>query len=292
MQWLITVPCWGSEYIEKFKTCTLPSINSALSEIKSPARFVIHTENPNAFVGAEFKGPVEFHAVPLGRCLYTTFGNAHREILELAEDGECIAFLTADIIVSKECFANAEKRFRDGKRAIVITAARTLAKPIECPIGASSVDLLEWSFSHKHPVTEGCYWGRGRNTVTWALYFEGEHGTVLRAFHLHPFALVNDRPLYFNRETVDLDLLERFSHDEIHVVTDPSEMSFAEISGAEKSIPQGVPLCVDSTVAWARHHTTKLHRWLFGHRIVIRGTAEDTHDVAPAEEILGILGPQ
>ncbi len=290
MNWLLSCPVWGDQYIETFKVATLPALNAALKDIAGPVRFVIHTDNPAAFIGAPFKGSVRFLPVPVEKCLYTTFGNCHREILEIADDGECIAFLTADIVVSKECFVNAERRFDSGKRAIVVTAARTLATPIECPIGATSRDLLEWSFTHLHPVTQGCYWGVGRNPVTWAMYFEGQSGTVLRAFHLHPAFVVNDRPLYFDRTTVDLDLLERYSHEEIHVVVDPSEMSFAEISGLDKSLPQGIPLCVDSVVAWARHHTTPMHRHLFTHRIVVRGTGDDHLDEEPAREILGILG--
>jgi hypothetical protein len=96
--------------------------------------------------------------------------------------------------------------------------------------------------------------------------------------------------LYFNRETVDLDLLERFERDEIHVVTDPAEMSFAEISGLDKAIPQGQELCINSVVRWAKQNTTPIQRWLFGHRIVVSGTGDDHLDEAPATEILGILG--
>lgn len=290
MRWMIGVPVWGSQYIERFIRGTLPAINAALREIDGDVRFVVHTDDPSAFVGVGFRGRVQFYPVPWGNCLYTTFGNAHRELLELAGDGDALVFLTADIVVSRECFANAERRFAEGKRAIVVTAARTLATEVDCPVGMSARELIEWSFAHRHPVTDGCYWGKGRNTVTWAIYFEGEHGTVLRAFHLHPFAVLNDRPLYFDRETVDLDLLERYGPREIHVVTDPDEMAFAEVSGLDKDVPQGDVLNTNSVVDWARGNTTRLHRWLFQHRIVVRGSDGDHLDEAPAAEILGVLG--
>lgn len=286
MRWVLACPVWGARYIETFLTATLPAINAALREAKGNARFIIHTDDPAAFIGAQFGGPVEFRPVFAGRCLYSTFGNCHREVLQMAEHGDYIAFLTADIIVSRECFANAEARFAEGKRAVVVTAARTLATPAECPVGASAREVLEFSFGHRHPVTDGCFWGKGRNPVTWAVYFEGKNSTVLRAFHLHPFAVVADRPLYFDRETVDLDLLDCFDREEIHVVTSPDEMAFAEISGLDKSLPQGEPLCVASVVRWARAHTTPLQRWLFTHRIVVRGTGDDHVDEAPAAEIL------
>ena len=290
MNFVIGVPVWGEWYTKIFLQATLPSLNAALESISGKARFVIHTDKPESFADAKFKGDVEFYPVPIGRELYLTFGNCHRELLELADDGDAIVFMTADIIVSQECFINSEKRFDEGKRAIIITAARTLATPEECPIGAKSQDLLAFSFNHLHPVTGGCYWGAGRNIVTWAVYFKGEHGTVLRAFHLHPMVVLNDRPLYFNRETVDLDLLDRFEKNEIHVVTDPTEMSFAEISGLNKSIPQGQEICINSVVGWAKGNTTPIQRWLFSHKILISGTADDHLDEAPATEILGILG--
>jgi hypothetical protein len=107
---------------------------------------------------------------------------------------------------------------------------------------------------------------------------------------MHPFAVVNDRHLWFNRETCDLDLLERFSRDEIYVACDPDEFAWAEISGLEKAIPQlPMPVSVGSIVSWARLHTTPLQRWLFGHRILVSGTDQDHLDEAPCKQVLEIL---
>lgn len=291
--WLIAVPCWGDSYREKFLTGILPSINEALSDIRGKVRFIVHTDKPEDFFAVSFPGPVDLRSQPEGACLYTAFGNAHRDALAAAKDGECIAFLTSDIVVSKECFVAAEKRFNEGKRAIVVTAARTISLPKECPAGMASRNLLEWSFARQHPVTAGCYYGKGTNLVSWCTYFEGKNGTVARAFHLHPFACLKDRPLTFPiaDTTIDLSFLEtNYGRSEIHVVTDADEMSVAEISGDEKQPIVGTTVGVGSIVAWAQYNTTPFQRWLFEHRIVVRGTGEDTLDEIPCREVLAALG--
>lgn len=291
--WLIAVPCWGASYREKFLIGILPSINAALSEIKGKVRFIIHTDEREAFFNAKFSGSLDLRAQPEGVCLYTAFGNAHRDALKSALSGECVCFLTSDIVVSKECFLNAEKRFREGKRAILTTIARTISKPEDCPSGMASRDLLEWSFNREHDVTKGCYYEKGTNVVGWCTYFEGVHGTVAHCFHTHPFCVLNDRPLSFpiTDTTIDLSFIETcFDRSEIHVITDPDESSFAEISGDEKQPISGNVVGVGSIVSWAMHNTTDFQRWISTHRIVVRGTGEDHLDEEIWREVLSILG--
>lgn len=291
--WLIAIPCWGDSYREKFLTGILPSIKEALREVNGNFRFLIHTDKPEDFFNVPFPGTVDLRAQPDGACLYTAFGNAHRDALATAKKGECIAFLTSDIVISKECFVAAEKRFNEGKRGIVVTAARTLSEPKDCPAGMASRDLLEWGFHRQHEVTKGCYFGAGTNLVAWCTYFDGPNGTVARCFHIHPFACIKDRNLIFPETdtTIDLSFLEtNYRKEEIHVVTNPDEMSVAEISGEEKHTIVGTTVGIGSIVSWAQHNTTDFQRWIFSHRIVVRGTGEDNLDIVPCNEIIRILG--
>jgi hypothetical protein len=293
--WVISLCAWGKSYHEKLLKVALPSINAALGYANiSDAQFYLYTDDPKAFAGAIFWGNVDFRPVDHARSLdhYRTYGRCDLTTLQTAPEDCRIAFLTSDILVNIEFFANAEKQFAQGKKAIIGSAARTLAAPEDCPKGLSARQLLDWSFSRerRHPVTEGCFWGRGRNLVAWCTYFEGPRGIVARAFHLHPFAVVNDRVLYFDKFTVDLDLIERFSYGELYVAVDPDEFAFAEISGLEKAIPQ-LPqtISVPSIVNWARHWTTPMQRWLFEHRIVVQGDGSDHLDEGPCEDILSLL---
>mgnify|MGYP001614507718 FL=1 len=292
--WVISLAAWTTYYRAKLKLVALPSINAALAHATGPIQFILHTDEPADFADVHFAGDVDIRLFqPDPSAVYQSYGNADRIALELAPEDANIALIPSDVMVSCEFFEASEKRFAQGKGAIVGSAARTLVAPEDCPAGLSARDLLGWSFSgeRQHPVSAGCYYGEGKNVVGWMTYFRGPQGTVGRAFHLHPFAVRNDRVLFFNRETVDLDLLDRFSKDEIHVVVDPDEMAFAEISGTEKAIPQMAhPVSVGSIVSWARNHSTPLQRYLFQHRIVVQGTGEDHLDEVPANEILRILG--
>ena len=284
---MITVPCWGEKYIERYISATLPAVNAALEHATGEVRFIVHTDKPDAFDQSAFRGLVEFRPIEIGDC-YETYGQANREALASAKPGEHIMLTGCDTIVSREFFQACELRFAQGYRCILGTAARTVAESHEIPTGAPSRELLDWSFSHRHPATDGCFWGTGRNIVTWAIYFEGPNGTVCRSFHLPPFAVMADRPLWFHGTTVDLDLVERFKFKELFVITDPDECSFAEISdGTGKPVPQGEPICHNNVVRWATAYATPWHCHLFKSRIVVKGTAEDNLDVGPCHAILG-----
>lgn len=292
--WVISLCAWQPYYRAKLKLVALPSINAALAHATGPIKFVLHTDLPADFADVHFAGDVDIRLVrPDPSAPYQNYGNADRIALELAPEDANIAFLTSDIIVNVEFFANAEKQFAQGRRAITGHAARTLVALEDCPAGLSARALLDWGLSRerRHPVTAGCVFGEGRNLVAWCTYWEGPKGTIARAFHMHPFAVVNDRALWFNRETCDLDLLERFERAEIYVACDPDEFAWAEVSGLEKAIPQlSSPVSVGSIISWASRNSTPLQRWLFSHRILVQGTDEDHLDEGPANEILRILG--
>lgn len=294
MSWLISLSAWTPHYRHKLRYVALPSINAALEHAIGPIQFILHTDAPEEFADVHFAGEVELRKFEgrNGDGMYQSYGECDRMALESAPEDCNIAFLTSDIMVSREFFSASEKRFAEGKSAIVGHAARTLAAPEDCPAGLAARQLLDWSFSgeRRHPVTAGCTFGKGHNLVAWCTYFQGTHGTIAHAFHMHPFAVVNNRTLWFNRETVDLDLLDRFERNEIYVACDPNEFAFAEISGLEKAIPQmQAPVSVGSIVSWGRLHTTPLQRWLFSHRILVQGTDGDHLDEAPCRQVLEIL---
>ena len=297
MSWLLTVPAWGSKYIEQYLNVTLPAVNVALEHATGDIRFIVHTDKPEAFDRSAFRGSVEFRPIDVSKCydanghanydaIYKTYGHANRDALSSAREGEYVMLTGCDTIISREFFQACEHRFAQGYKCIFGTAPRTVAEPHEIPIGAASRELLDWSFSRRHPVTDGCFWGKGCNTIAWAIYFEGPRGIVCRSFHLPPFAVVADRPLWFHGTTVDIDLVERFKFEELFVITDPGECSFAEISDNSKSVVQGAPLCQDSVVSWAMQAASPWHCHLFRSRIVIQGTSEDNLDIEPCHAIL------
>ena len=296
--WYISLAAWGEFYRRKLKLIALPSIKEALVYATEPAQIILHTDEPDDFADTHFPCEVifrRFQGGTEGVAIYNSLGQADKMAIELVPKGANIAFITSDVMVSREFFAASEKRLAEGARCIVGHAARTLVALDDCPAGLDARKLLDFCFlkEHRHPITAGCFYGQGTNQIAWMTYFEGPHGIVARAFHLFPFAVKNDRHLSnFGGPTVDSDLFELFSRDEIYVACDPNEMAWAEISGLERcEMPQlSNPSSIDSIVEYARRAATPLQRWIFSHRVIVQGTGDDHLDEEPANEILRILG--
>jgi hypothetical protein len=273
-RWIITIPTWGQRCNDAFINVGLPSLRAALRLAKVPARFLIHTDDPIRIKKAMEGLDVFFRVVPAGRSPHHKLGTAHIDAINLAGDGQFICFLCADMVVSVECFAFAEKRFAQGKKIIMGASSRTFGD--EPPIGAKSRDLLAWTMRHPHPITVDCFWETGKGDVPWAIYFKRGKNIVLRAFHLHPFAAVKDNKLKFSGATIDYDLAASYSHAEIHVVAGANEMAMAEVSPLSRILGgRSTPITVDSIAAWASRNTIDVHRWFFSDNpITITGTGQ------------------
>lgn len=290
MRWLIATPAWGERHVELFTRFSLPAIVAALGG--RDARFVIHTDRcvpildalASTHLGIQFMCPYQGNT-------HVALGHAHREALALAEPDEAVAFINSDMVPSIEVFDAAERRFAEGKRLIMMAATRTIgAIP---PMAATSADLLRWTMAHVHPAVEECFWPSGRTGTPWALYFTLGGNVVCRGFHLHPFALVADKRISFKGKTIDCDLLEKFSADEMHVVTDANEAAFAEMSPPERVfnlLKGGNRISPGSVARWASQWTLKRHRDLFKHRIAIIGDGDDLGDQDVANNILARVG--
>ena len=68
---MITVPCWGEKYIERYISATLPAVNAALEHATGDIRFIVHTDMPEAFDQSAFRGSVEFRPIEIGDCYET-----------------------------------------------------------------------------------------------------------------------------------------------------------------------------------------------------------------------------
>src|SRR5690242_6879283 len=118
LDWLISVPCTGTPYIEKFLNGPYQSILEALKRISGHWRLVIHTSQASSFYSAisPIQDRVFFLPYPADNNLYGALGKAHRDVLNLAQIGEKLALLCADLTVSVEVFEAAERRFKEGKK--------------------------------------------------------------------------------------------------------------------------------------------------------------------------------
>jgi hypothetical protein len=288
MDWLVATPAWGERCVYLFINKVLPAIKAAAARSSGKVRFLIHTDAPKQIKNV-LAPPLENHRViplPKGeRTTHAMLGETHRAAIAHARQGECIAFINADMIPSIEVFEAAERRFAEGKRMIIMAATRTLGG--EPPIGANSADLLRWTMTNQHPIIRECFWGSGRSTVPWAIYFKRGDDIVLHGFHLHPFAVMKGiQDLSFVGKTIDRDLANNFKKHEIHLVTDADEASFAELSPAAPLLKLDTMIDVELASRWAKKNANSYHRWFFRQRIAICGDGNDIGDGEICEEIL------
>ena len=290
MNWVVLTPAWGERHVALLESVVLPAILAAAGGASGSVRFIVHTDQPERLArvfsftchGVEFRDPVacnerDSRHIKMSAC--------HRDGVALVADGDCVAIINADMVPSLEVFSAAESRFEQGKRLIICMAPRTIAGDEHPPIGTKSADLLKWAWAHPHQWTTDCIWDKGRSRIPSVLFFERDGSVVMHGFHLHPFAFVKDRPLTFGT-TVDLDLAELYTIDEMHVVTSADELSFAEISPVSQDLGrQATKLGFENVAKWAIH-TLPMHHWQFCHPIAIVGDGSDIGDRAVCSELL------
>lgn len=284
--WLVELPAWGPRCIQTLRRYALPSIKAAMGHAHATFRFLVHTDDATQ-LAPDFEGlRVEFRPPPTGADNFHRLGNCHREVLQEAGVGEYVALLNADIVLSRECFAAATRKFYKGKKLIICAATRTLLGDVPPPIDAPARQLLDWTMAYAHPCIKELFWGVGRCREAWSLYFQTEHGIVLRGLHLHPLAVVKHEGLGFTGVNIDETLAKEFNTDEIHVVTAADELALAELSPPERLFP--LDKIIDRSVIfnWATIHCNDQHRWFFSHRIVIQGTDKGSTDIEPCNDVL------
>ncbi len=293
--WLIVIPAWGERALDYLQTTSLPSVQAALDYAGvTTARFIIHTDNER-LVRKLVPGAL---TLPAPTCVskYHGLGYCHQQAISRAEVGERVVILNADIAVSIELFAACEKRFAAGKCLILAAATRTLSDD-RPPIGARSRDLLSWVWANKHPTITEAIWDNGHSQSLSSVHFVNGDEVVTHAFHLHPIAFVRRPGLRFGGITVDYGLIDAFTRDEVHVVVDADELALAECSPTDLSHGlQSDVFNYAAVVRWAtkiksqnQPRASAAHKWLFGHRIVIRGSGKELGDSAVADTVLGML---
>lgn len=277
--WLIEIPAWGRHYVDLAVRVVVPGVLAALARRVdgSPVRFLVHTDEAHAFRKALEDFETIFRPVPAGGGFPGLIA-AHNEALREARDGESIALLNADILVSVEAFSVADAVLRT-KLAIASVGIRTVVGAgVVPPIGVDARTLNAWCWQNRHPITEASVWGRGRTRLPTVLIWDDGAGNVMmRCFHLCPvFVRKDPRRRWLYAGTIDDGLLKGYADDEVFFVT-RHEMAFAEISPPDKQFGLGDVLSVQNVLQLLRpfqpHHLRN-----FLHRIAVIGDPEVVAD--------------
>ena len=278
MTWIATIPVWGDWYIDRFINHGLPSLKVAVTEFGKSVTFRVYTDQADRLRPLFDGFSVEFRDLPMHiEKVHPRFAACHQNAAYKAKSGDRLMLLCADMVVSRELFSACDARFEAGKKAVVCCATRTVGSP---PIGAKARELLRWTMKNAHPITKDLFWGTGKSACPWTVYFGSDEGITLRGFHLHPIAIVKDRTYSFEG-TIDQDLLNALSHEEIHVVTSADELGIAEVTvGHRDDLGRHQhPMTLDSIANWASGRAAPIHRWLSSHSIIITGVGAKMSDV-------------
>lgn len=283
--WVIGLPAWGEWHIGICLRYAVPSLQAALAQGDAgrDVQFIVHTDQPDRMTAAlDELGEVECYPVP-GEG-FPAFAQSHREVIALTPDGSNLLLHNADVIVSRETFAFAERVFAEGFRAVASVAHRC-APGNGPPIGACAAEVAAWHCANRHPIAVDCMWDTGKTRMPTNLFFERKWTTVLHCFHLGPTIVRKDAAREWSfANSVDYDLLDRFAQSEIYVVTD-LEYATIEISPLTKMFATGRAMNVQTVADFGARRFTKRHLWLGRHQILVRGDRAAV-DSTPAHEII------
>jgi hypothetical protein len=278
----IAIPAWGEAYIRLALRYTIPSIRAA-KPWDGPVTLVIHTDEPGSFFDVGL--PVQIRPKPPGNG-HAAQAIAHREVVTSAPLGSVLMLLNADVVVSVECFSEAQRLLSGGAKVLAALGLRCLIRDSDPPIGVDAKTLHKWAWKNRHPINEDCVWGRGKTGTPTLLFFERGESVTARCFHMHPAFIAKDRDLSFGG-TIDDDLIGRYTSSEVHVICH-CEMAFAELSPASKQFRSVGPLSIDRVVQFGAHRFRPAHIEMFEHNS-IRILGDGPTDETPAAAIVDAI---
>jgi hypothetical protein len=288
--WYLSTPVWGDFYRKVFLKRAVHSYLAALHNLGTDqVRWIIHTDQPG-FVDTQLNGyPVTYIQTFPEADFYEQFRKCHVAVLrDLAQPGDCVSLLNADLIVSSNFFVRIREHLSGRYKAVVTLGMRTLWDKDLPPTSVDPRTLLSWGWDHKHEVIRESVWGSGHSPSPTHIFFEEGDSVVARSFQIHPVAIIKDYPIDIATST-DGETLEHFPLETILVVTDPDDLAFIEMSKVGKCGRfHGDPLSIGAVASLMHSHYMRapLYRWQFGHRIVIKGDGANIGDIQVAQAIL------
>lgn len=229
MRFHAVIPAWGERCAEVAQKFVIPSVRAAIAYAEADVRLIVYSDRGiwRYEIPGELRqlGP---QSDDPALALQGTLRNLHHWTIAEAPPGSAAVLLNADTVVSREFFAVSSGAFARGCKVVAATALRTLiGRPP--PVGVGAAELLLWAWDNRHPIAEGCVWGRGRTTFPNTVIFDRGDDVTLHSVHLHPFCVLSEgRALKF-KGTIDDDLLSYYSDDEIAFIGN-GEIGFAELS--------------------------------------------------------------
>ncbi len=273
-EWIVSVPVWGERYTKIFAEQCRPALLAAAERTGLRVRFLIHTDKESRaeLTSALAESTHQIRSLPKAESWWQQMTLAHKDALRSARRGDFVMPLTADMVVSPEVFSACEARFAQGKHLILCCGIRAVDDGTP-PDRSSSAALLEWAWAHKHKLTTESMWPDGRSGNWTGIYFERGDHVIFRPRYPHPIAVMPYGHGTVIFPTIDADYSNNFRQEEIYVVTDSCELSAIELSPRSKALEFVEPTFEERVRTNRLQQFRTLPRWIFDHRIVIKGSA-------------------
>jgi len=229
---------------------------------------------------------VEFHdigseQIARANTPYEVLQQCHAQAIAVArERDEALVVLSPDAIWSDGSFTRMHELAEEGARAVMMAAPRAHKQRFlealpghsqAADDGSLRVDsraLMSCLIGNLHPYSDNLFWREDRLS-SWPsqlFWSAGQHGMLVRAFHLHPLLV---RPMEWDAampETIDGRFVAAAVPDpaKIHVVRDSDEIAACEMTDQLASRVHLATPNRDSgarrVAAWMRRETDALHR--------------------------------
>ena len=295
MRWLINIPVWGEAYRLRWLERGLPAILDALKFAGRPEhRWIIHTDG----ITADFELPPGRTLVlprPYEIVTSRELGRADQVGFKLAEVGEAVMFLNADMVPSREVFVRCAEIFNTTAKTFVsCPAIRTRDEPP--PLGASGEDLAQWAWPHRHKFTEDCVWQRGGCKLPPYVIVEKDDvpgNIVMHAWDLHPLAIFKDYNFDLLSPTAS-EFIGEVPWRQVYVVRSASEMVIAEPCAGQLDYARfkNRAYSKQDVVSWARHCFTARNQQLqFRQQIVLMGLGDPQAQGIANDLYRGVMRP-
>ena len=318
---------WGEKYVDMLLDVALPCLLAsgnlpALNNL-SESRFLIMTTPSDAeriaaspvfkllgtIVRAEF---VDAPWIEGDLTFYLKASRGHQEAARIAaEHGAYCVYLVPDILMSNGALQFLVKMARSGKQAVMVPGIRVVRESIlrevrstypsdsQGALNFSSRTLVDLGLRHIHISDQRYNWEHphfSKSPVICTWNIPGEHGLLVRAFHLHPILMrINDANSIklLDSNTIDDEFvgLNFGNWDSIHIETDSDNIVLFSLTDRDSRIeplqPNAASVEKLRAVAYS-HLSNPLHRYYFTKGIKLH-SKELNEKWAQVEKETGLL---
>jgi Flp pilus assembly protein TadD len=314
-KYLISVPVWGTKYVDFFLEFSLASLlsekNLGVIANRDDLIFLIHTtENDRARIQASplyaklsLKADVRFVIITVDAKIasHRLLSDCHLDATRIGADhGAAVVYSMPDVIYADGCIAGIDRILARGFDVIFTTGVRlrmeTATVDIEAhrapdrSISIAPSDLMRVMLANLHPIMWSHFWkefperGLLPSNLIWRV---GDRGLLLHAFHLHPFVARPPKGAVDFAGTIDDDFIGKVlpDHRKHYVVQDSDEFLLVEVSASSHEVNSDIPKqSVSELLVWTRSsQIDRIHRRLITLPIRLHQGPMDKEDWRLAE---------